>query len=870
MSSNDNFGAGIIDDVLYVLAAMPAVDPSEPVSDPFGAKAARSRSELPDPTLLTGTIHLIIPYTGFARVQADHGRGSFRCSVGDSPRTPEHGESYVVSADIEMGVGTLSHRQPIPRVSSRDYYSDVIVHGSGVGFYGQAVYTRYVNDTVDKSGLVDYCVGQPFDQLPGDWGHIQKSGVGFHSDKLMMFARVSDTCGVFGYYLDNSLRVAGDQLAIESDAHAENYGNDNGELLQETAQYYLPWEMLGFGNSSAVETNITRNDPSRVVREGGYVWEAGSSEATPLSRINKFAGYVGQGELLVCGALAEPTDIIDQAAITAQSGLAKMFVGVGGQILIESAKRVTIAKSAIGYVPVRVKPAESEDDDADNLNNYKFSGQYGDGEDHELSDIRPVADDAVVDSFGSEVRALDIYALDSAYYAFSGIAQHKNDFKISEPSKLNETAGISGASLTSSDRLERPAPIDQVIDHRLTEKLYQLASLIQLNDDGSIVIQEALGASITLSGGVATVSGTSVRLLGGKVVHVAGGRIINRAVKDIDLVSGSGRVRAKAEKDLMLVAGCGGSGGILLESRSSGISQSFPDEPDNISLSGVVIKSANAPVCVLSAGTYIRSGIAEANIGTGDIILDAGAGKSRVIQRASDADTFVKNSQSTLFGVDPSSVSSGNFYAKTYNRFIGSIGTMGQLVVGQSIQAKGNIVTIAEVGKTSDPARLQKNIDDLSKDIQDSSATAGEALRQVVVDYYEGSNAPGNSNTASKISFGFPSSDRYGATNVKFAQPHWHTVVEAVDPGRLEQWDEPSVIYQPDSVNKPTYTWPGKEVWDSSSSWVYGDTEDAVFDPVKQTPKHPISSRDSYDSLTQSKSLGVKQDSISSRFKYIP
>ena len=870
MDNHSNFGAGVIDDVLFVLAAMPAVDPNEPVSDPFGIKASRDRVELPDNQLITGTVHLVIPYTGFVRVQADHGRGAFRCQVGESPKVPDHGDSYVISAAIDTSIGTLLHKQPSPRISSRDSYSDIIVHGSGVGFYAQAVYNKYVSGTVDKAGLVDFCSGQPFDQLPGDWGHIQPSGVGFHCDKIMMFARVSETCGVFGYYLDNTLRVAGDSLEIESDAHTDTYLNDSGELLHESASYYLPWEMLGFGSAEAVSTNIKRNDPLLVARQGGAVWESSSDESKPLSRINKLGGYLGQGELLVCGALSSPVDVIGQPELLKQSGLAKMFVGIGGQILIESAKRVTIAKSAIGYVPVRIKEAGSNDESADNLDNYKFSGQFGKGAEHKLSDIRPSDEDTGIAALSSEVRALDVLALDSNYFPYNVISQHNNDFDISSPDKLADRAGINASSLGNSDRLDKPEAVEHDIDHRLTEKLYQLASLIQLNDDGSIVIQEALGASLTLNGGVATLSGTAVRLNGGKVVHIAGGRVIQRAVKDVDILSGTGRVRMKAERDVMLVAGCGGQGGVLIESRSSGISQSFPDEPDNISLSGVVIKSGKAPVCILSAGAYVRTGIAGGGVNTGDIILDAGAGKSRIIERASSVDTFVKSSQSTLFGVDPSSIRSGNFYAANYNRFIGAIGTMGELIVGGGVQARGNIVAIGEVGKTSEPALIQKNIDDLSNQIQKDSALSGQVLDQIVIKYYEGSGAPGNQNTASRISFGFPSSDRYSAQDVKFAQPHWHTVVEAVDSGRLQTWDEPAVKYQPDYSGRDTHAWPGNEVWQADDSWVYADTEDAIFDYNKQAAKHPIKDKEAYDKVTENGTLGVRKDSIANRFKFVP
>jgi hypothetical protein len=870
MTKNSDFGAGIIDEVLFVMASIPVYDPNEPYSDVFGLRASAERSTLPDAQLVTGTVHLVFPYVSYAKLQGDHGRGVIRCFTGSLTQVPNHLQAFHVSADLDTNIGTLVHKTPQNRILSRDSYSDVVVHGSGVGFYAQEVYRKQF-DTYDNCGVLDFNTGEPFDQLPGDWGHIFSTGVGIHADELMLFMRVSETCGVFGYYIDSVLRIAGEQLEIESDAHLQKFGNDTGELYQESSYFYTPWEMQGFFDPNYQQDNIKTNDPAKVAREGGFVWEPNNSDQKQFARFTEYGGYLSQGSLLVCGAISEDIKEITQSDLEKQSGLAKQYFGVGGQVLIESAKRITIAKSAVGYVPVRKQNPDSTAEEADNLDNYKFSGVFGEGDDHVYKDLRPTHEDPHIRAAGDQVYAMDLFAIDSAYSCLHVFAQHKNDFAISSPATLQENAGLDFSSLSSSDRILPPAGSDLHLDRDKLQKLFQLASLIQLTDEGAIIIQEAMGGSITLKNGVITLSGTSIRLHGGKAVHIAGGRVISRSVLDTDILSGHGRVRIKSEKDFMLVAACGGTGGVLIENRGTGATHSFPAEPDDIQVAGVVIKSSKTPFQVLSAGTYIRSGIDAAKVSPGDIILDAAAGKSNIITRSSEINQFVSSHVWTLFGTSPNNISIANVSNSTYSKFGAWLGIDGSVVVSGGIQAQDNIISAGVVGTAQYPQKVKDAVNQMNKQLEDDIKRSREVLTSRVEVQYEKAGKAGNNTTAASISFGFPSSDRYNAGKVVFAEPYWQKLVNATSSNIAQGWQEPVVKYKPDRDSRDTHAWPGQEAWSESKNWVKSDdTKVGLFDVKKQTPKHPVTDKEKYLTVMEQEELPLKTDTIANGLKYLP
>lgn len=824
MSEFQDFGAGIIDDVLYVFASSSDRPSNEPISDSYGTRAASKRSQPSDPDLVSGTVRMVFPYVGYARFLGDHGRGVFHTSVGKFEPVPDHLDRYIASVSTDTGVGYLDRELPFPRVYSDTYWSDMIVQGSGVGFYAQEVYKSLVTETVDRYGVKDYCTGQPYDQLPGDWSIIKETGVGIHIDELMTFIRVNESCGVFCHYIDGLCRLAGQQLEIESDQFIESSGSIAGELFSARHEYTHMSEMLG--NTSEFWA-IHDNDSADVLRNGGAIREVEQNYfygplEVGLPRYNEYGGFLGQGKLCTITAPI----YYSQSSDHVMHRLSQMYQGIGGEILIESANRVTIAKGCLGIVPIQRKHRD-EGAHAELTGQEGTVSPWSDG----IFTFHPFAP-LFVDPFtgneygsGSHMSAEFAYSVDSEAMPYHVFDFHRDTYDISKPEATETSQRLTAnntQSLIDGDELTLPESRKYFIDMRLySEKFHQLLSLIHLGSDGSITIREALGGEITLHKGCVEISGVSVRINGGKAVHITGGRTVMRSAQDVDIASARGRVRVAAYRDLMLLGGSSRSGGVLIESRGAGTKQEFPDEPNDIRVSGVVIKSAAAPVTVLSAGLYARTGVSGSDVQNGPIILDAAGGNANVIVRGQSIFDYSASQHYQLFGINPDRIRTGNFYGEQYNRFTGSLGTLQHVVVGGGIQAIGNIVTNSEVGKTIRPDLTTQAVNKLQTDINESAELARENLQTVVVETYEQDySSPGNQEGAARISFGYPSSKEYHAGEVKFYEPHWQTLLSRISPGSLTAWQESGVTYQERVLNKPTYMWPGKEVMRDKEAWI--------------------------------------------------
>jgi hypothetical protein len=288
-----------------------------------------------------------------------------------------------------------------------------------------------------------------------------------------------------------------------------------------------------------------------------------------------------------------------------------------------------------------------------------------------------------------------------------------------------------------------------------------------------------------------------------------------------------------------------------------------------VRLGGIVFKSANSPLQIVSAGTYIRTGISGAGIGSGPIILDANGGNDAVYIRANTHYRYTSGSFIDSFGTSPGSISAVNVYGPQNNIFTGALSTLGGVAAGDSIQAIGNIVATGDVGKTAEPQRIVANINQVRQSAATSRGAAVTGLTSQIITKFESSERIGNPATAAGVSFGFPTGNSYGASQVKFARPHWDRVISAISPGTLRQWAEEPVVYQPRGVNRPTHMWPGEEAWKGEGGWVDAEVADGVFNFQTSNPLHPATSRERYeDILTQG--MPVTPGIINDQLKFIP
>ncbi len=96
---------------------------------------------------------------------------------------------------------------------------------------------------------------------------------------------------------------------------------------------------------------------------------------------------------------------------------------------------------------------------------------------------------------------------------------------------------------------------------------------ISLLPDGSVVLRDAWGSQITMSGGSIVISAANDVVVqpGRTALTLAGQHVVVKAHENIEIEANQGSVGIKAETQLGLLGGNGGTGGILLDCRNENI-----------------------------------------------------------------------------------------------------------------------------------------------------------------------------------------------------------------------------------------------------------------------------------------------------------
>jgi len=103
-------------------------------------------------------------------------------------------------------------------------------------------------------------------------------------------------------------------------------------------------------------------------------------------------------------------------------------------------------------------------------------------------------------------------------------------------------------------------------------------------------------------------------------------------------------------------------------------------------------------------------------------------------------------------------------------------------------------------------------------------------------------NRPGNPETIKAATFGFRSSEAYGASNVTLVQPYWQQLFPSG-----ASWREPIVKYR---GTEPTRPWPGNARWEDPAGYREVDGESVYFDKLRQRPIDPTDNRETYETIT--------------------
>ncbi|NDD52780.1 hypothetical protein EBZ39_02695 [bacterium] len=711
--------------------------------------------------------------------------------------------------------------------------------------------------------------GRPLDlTLGNEWGATARTGIGITLDDFMVKLAVNEFTGIFGFYHDQLLRVAGYNLQVWTAGHEREAFMDQAEYNDTQGYSPYPWEAVGVLNTDAKSVQEYSFKTYQCPREKPYYahWENKNEFQQPYHRTQHFFGYLGQGgrtqvhappagldywtykpgntgtpekvyeiapEVLGLPSNCEPGDKkLTTHQVKPAYGLHEDNVGLDGRRFIASAKGIVLSKRILLPVPQRLKrPEDSAGDNASS--NYKASGKFGAGDEHVITgDIN--ATDKDWPNLQRAAGILDLHAYLFNYSGAHAFYWHAQDYKVWEQSEL-VNAGQAGAlqkipafaELRGSMYLKQPQPKSFKIDHRYKEQnFYETESFVSLLEDGSVVIGDGYGAEIRMSGGCLTLSAPGdVWIKSGRHAQIwSGSDCIVRANESIDLSTTNKSVRVKSEKHIMMMAGNDEvDGGILLESRAANRDYDFEKCGDDVSFGGVVLRAPNSNIVGVGNQIYLRTAYgSRPELKPGEIVLDAGQGQRDIITKSNNIFNFVNREGAVYQFFGLTDAQKANMFSEQVSLLSGLVGTESALFVGGGILSDASIFVKSGHIFTDSAAKggwFVSGCDDDCKKQVDAALSkirklidkelpilGGKIDQSLLETQFWGEKKPGNENVIDLMEFSFRTEEQYGVKNFLLYEDRWQQMAK-LSGETTKKWTERGVSSK---ICDETYPFPGR------------------------------------------------------------
>ena len=559
------------------------------------------------------------------------------------------------------------------------------------------------------TGDINFSAGSPCDELPGDYGYLNELGVGFGLGKLVSWLRASHFCGVEAHWIDNLLRLIGHNFERLLSASETRAFDDEGEFTRYDRWGPYPWETLGVYNSA---TDFTKSASGK--------WGSGTAGREPVYddqmgiwRVQEFRGFLGDISRLFVGlprsrSYEEGPERLSQD--TVMPGVLDKGYSLDGAYHVRSAKGILLEKSVA--IPVPKEKTTPDDAKGDNSENYKAAGVYGEGKDHN----KPIVE---IEDDRAGIRALMAFERHSLlynYFSNLGFVRHEKDWYLPNEEESAVELGVASGVYAGSKAVNTvdfwmplPSKVDVDVDHRGSTRYYSGRARIQIDEDGSVLIEDAYGSQVQMAGGNLFLDARNdiVMRAGRNIQFWAGHDLIEKAGNSIDITSSQKDVRIKAQGNLMLGAI---DKGILLEAQDDGGTPDWEQLGEEIESRGIVLKALNSSFITMSRDTYIRSGSLTDTRAAGELHIDAGEGLGnlflhggRITQRANYKSEIIvgsttgENASTASFDFQPNQLIVGgaalsNVYIGATNFAFGQESTNARVTILGDALIRGNVV----------------------------------------------------------------------------------------------------------------------------------------------------------------------------------
>lgn len=408
----------------------------------------------------------------------------------------------------------------------------------------------------------------PMDVVASSFARTNPSGGAVVLDNHFFLAQVREGVGLLALE-DGTCQLSGEQLFIRSflkeyQEFKNKYGMDGVEDV-----FLSVANGLGYATTSELSEVASKeeSDPDNVDVVG--------PNKVPLPFSTKFTGETAEGFSTV---------VRTYKGNERDTGvpLFRETVYRDGSLIVQSASQIFIEKFCLIEDPLVRREKVVEDDNKPRPIEFEHSS--------------------------APTSICGIAALNHQYLSYllgTKISYNQKRFwNVNDTKKIAETLGISGPIVGNNQR-QLPQAVNLLVDldRGLHRKIYRSRSGIYLADDGSILIKDGYGSSITMGRGNITVSPAKdlVLQVGQDMVGIIGGEVNQVSMRGVTISSEQGGLSLNSSGP-MNIRSTDSSSGILIESLSAKTDKDELGKPV-----GVVLRANNGVVTTIAKNIESRS-----------------------------------------------------------------------------------------------------------------------------------------------------------------------------------------------------------------------------------------------------------------------
>lgn len=817
---------------------------SRPLSDPQFKAGHTVQSFAHQASILSGIITDVVAPAACYRVQLEKGHAPITAVLGTQGSyfafgarpltTLQPGTSVYVIVHPQKYYGVIIAAVPPPQTDPTRSLAQQLCQSS----------RNRVDDAhflpmrlTDGGDVTDWNAGRPFDATQvGEQGFISETGTRVFVDPFMAQLAVDEACGVFAFYHDQLLRLAGYNLRMFTAGSEREALDDQGEYNDVTGFTPYPWEQLG---------QVTSGDSARDM--DAEAWQLGqphygnlepqNDDARPWHREVEFHGYLGQGGKRTIYGKPDATQIRYGQQQPVFPGLYDHTVALTGHTSWSTAKGFSLVKRAAIVAPARKYVPEQIKDEGDSPTNYKAAGLTGDGESHTITgDIQTSGQHP---QLSKAAGILDLHAYLFNYANIHPFFWHAKDWATPDEDALDHLGGgavtvpnfgqLNGGQYLSSEDVKETVEID----HRYgSTSIYRNSCGVEGLDDGGLILFDGFGGEDRMTAGSRFISAPGdIWIKAGRNINLwAGNDIILRAKNSIDVSSTEKDVRVKAEKNMHLLSGNSGQGGTLIESRGQDTFQFEGKTGEDVQSGGVMLRSTKGSIVGWATSIYLRTG--GGDIQPGPIVLDAAKGESPVVTYGSAIEHYVE--QSFLIHFNSQSEGESAEISPQATSLPGNLFMNGRGIFAEDVLSGGNLFAAGGHVLTSDGcnttevgclngealAKVQEALGLTSQQVAQTLPAHGrEFYESTLTERYYAENKPGNDTVIQTAEFSYRSTSQYGTDTFALYEDRWQQMARLSGKGGVP-WTEKPVASRQDPL---TYPYPGRSHFIGGSSYYKQD-----------------------------------------------